>query len=269
MTERTTLLMKLYAISLVTVLLILQAVSFHLLRDREGMYDSLQVQKGYRAVVDQTYRSEDLGCIARVNADGTSTVVYEGEALGLCRQSSVQQATQRVLQRYLNGDSVAAIKETTAEALLPALSGTLNWLLSEKQRHLEAGMDESAHRQQILQDLKKGRNRIRRVRGIIERLPGADLRAEFQKAAETLKSDPFLAPRLKAALTGPMISSKIEAHCLLFSRSPYRPVIEATVLIDRLPHMRILSTENTSPTTFLRASSSIRWIFVMRPTGGS
>ncbi len=226
MTERTTLLMKLYAISLVTVLLILQAVNFHLLRDREGMYDSLQVQKGYRAIVDQTYRSEDLSCIARVNADGTSSVVYEGEAEtlpGLCRQSSVQQAAQRVLQRYLNGDSVAAIKATTAEALLPALSGTLNWLQSEKQRHSEAGMDESAHRQQILKDLKKGRNRIRRVRGIIERLPGADLRAEFQKAAETLKSDPFLAARLEAALTGPDDFFKDRSSLLALFPEPLSP----------------------------------------------
>lgn len=205
MTERTTLLMKLYAISLVTVLLILQAVNFHLLRDRESLYDAIQIQKGYRAIVDPTYRSEDLSCVAKVNTDGTSSVVYEAAAHpGLCRQSSVQQAVEQVIHRYLNGETVSEIKSTAHASLLPALAGTLNWLEMEKQRHAEMGMDESMHRQQILKDLKKGRSRIRRIRGIIERLPGNELRAEFEKAVQALKSDPFLAPRLEAAFTGPV-----------------------------------------------------------------
>ncbi len=204
MTERTTLLMKLYAISLVTVLLILQAINFHILRDREEIYDDLQIQKAYRAIVDSSYRSDDLACIARVNDDGSSSTIYASESFpGLCGQSSVAQATQGVLFRYMHGDSLETIEDTMVRSLLPALAGTIEWLKNESERHTSAGLDEAGHRRQILKDLKQGRNRIRRIRAIIERLRGVDLRTEFEAAVAPLRNDPFLAPRLNAVLSGP------------------------------------------------------------------
>lgn len=77
--DRTSFMVKIVGISLVTFLLMMQVISYFTLNDREAEYDKLHVQYAERAL-EGGQRNEDIQYILRYNlADGAVTPMYERE----------------------------------------------------------------------------------------------------------------------------------------------------------------------------------------------
>lgn len=201
MTERSTILMKLYAVSLVVALLILQAVNFHFLRDRESVYNTLQLQKANRAIVDSNYRPLDLACFTKISLTGSSETEYKSSSNhGLCDKAINQQSNQVILFAYLNGQSIDSITSNLSSLSLYQGEGTIDWLKSIERSLRNQGLSDSEIRNRVSVEIEDNRSKILRIRGIIQRLPNGDLSTEFIKATKVLEKDPFVAPRLKAVL---------------------------------------------------------------------
>ncbi len=67
--EKTTLLTKIYAITIATLLIIFQYASYFVLRDRENIYDENQKNKTIRVILDKNFRPLDLISIGKISKD--------------------------------------------------------------------------------------------------------------------------------------------------------------------------------------------------------
>lgn len=77
--ERTTMLSKLYAISLNTVLIIIQFISYDIIKKQNKIFDEMQLQKNYRVLTDIRYRPEDLRYIIKYDKNLNFNFIYQTE----------------------------------------------------------------------------------------------------------------------------------------------------------------------------------------------
>ena len=118
--ERTTLLSKLYAISLLTVLIILQLVNFFVLQERNRLYNEIHKEKNHRIIQDLTYRPESLEMIVKILPNLNFETIYNKTNLTLPKEEFISEAALMMLQhQYLN-------HLTISEEIKPFTIGYLN-----------------------------------------------------------------------------------------------------------------------------------------------
>lgn len=76
--EKTTLLSKLYAISLTSILIILQFVNFYILRERDELFDLIQYEKNRNLILDKNYKPEEVKTVYIIEPS-LDFVVYKGD----------------------------------------------------------------------------------------------------------------------------------------------------------------------------------------------
>jgi HAMP domain-containing protein len=168
--ERTTLLSKLYAISLLTVLIILQLVNFFVLQERNRLYNEIHKEKNHRIIQDLTYRPESLEMIVKILPNLNFETIYNKTNLTLPKEEFISEAALMMLQhQYLN-------HLTISEEIKPFTIGYLNWIQEIERTHPEYS------REQVLKEIYKNKRKIQLLRSNIENLPENNFKEKYQKS---------------------------------------------------------------------------------------
>lgn len=217
--DRTTFMVKLVGISLVTFMVILVMVSSFAFADKESAYDSLHAERTSRLAVQQDYPVEDLRYVLSYSA--------KSGKVSMGRNADAAQFDTSVLSRELA--STALYEEIRA-------AGSQNWkldalaVLDRAPEHaattaafLSALVKESANAQTALAKCDELQKQIAYRRAKLREIPEKKLRAQLPEFAAKLP--PSLAPfaeELKGLAQLPGSDSELKARSLLVF-TPIRP----------------------------------------------
>ncbi len=192
--EKTTLLSKLYAISLTSILIILQFVNFYVLKERDQLFDLLQYEKNRNLILDKNYTLDEIKAVYVIQPN-LDYEVYKGEI-----NTEVQAYLNTLksefalvyLQFYLsNNDSIP-------ENLYTNLGG-YSGMLQENKSTLGSN-------QEILEFLYKNKRKIQILKQKIQNLSEKNFEREYKTVFLKNQSD-----RLYHVFLKENVNSKQEA----------------------------------------------------------
>ncbi|GIX40994.1 MAG: serine phosphatase [Leptospiraceae bacterium] len=187
--ERTTLLSKLYAISLLTILIILQFVNFFVLQERNIIYDQIHKERNHRIINNINYRPEELEYFFKINSNFEFELLYGKENVLLPLEDYKREAAIMLLQiQYLN-------KQEISKQIIPYVQGYLNWI-----REIERNYPDYT-RQQVLDLIFKNKRKIQLLESKIKNIPEEKFETKFKSSIlEKNLNDPiykhFLSPEV-------------------------------------------------------------------------
>lgn len=175
--EKTTLLTKIYAISIASLLVIVQFSSYIILKDREEMYDQQQNYKSGRIIKDDFFRPEDLLTYGKINYkknQGLEIKEIFNSKDNEVSISDIINKNESILQIYLFQleRDLFDIKNFNEDDIKYIIS-YMGWYNDLNNR----GYDKD----QILNEIYSKRNQILHLRTLIQDLPQQNFRQKFEK----------------------------------------------------------------------------------------
>ena len=168
--ERTTLLSKLYAISLLTVLIILQLVNFFVLQERNQLFNDIHKEKNHRVIQDINYKPDSLEFIVKILPNLHFEIIFSKKNLSIPKEDFISESALMMLQyQYMNNLAIS-------EEIQPYTRGYLNWIQDIERTNPEYS------REQVLKEIYKNKRKIQLLRSNIENLPDNNFKEKYQKS---------------------------------------------------------------------------------------
>ncbi|GIX40995.1 MAG: serine phosphatase [Leptospiraceae bacterium] len=170
--EKTTLLTKIYAVSIASILVIMQFSSYFILKEREKFYDVNQNYKSGRIIKDESFRPDDLLAYGKIDNNLRIIGLYHRDDKQNIEE--LYNEGEVVLQKFRkNIKRGEDITKGIPEGLKGYIGGYIKWYNALK---LEGKSNE-----EILEEMYKNRNKILLLRKLISELPDKGFEERYKK----------------------------------------------------------------------------------------
>lgn len=187
--EKTTLLSKLYAISLLTILIILQLINFFVLQERDKIYDEIHKERNHRIISSLDYRDKELQYYIKVNPNLEFEILYSNNQFDLPLEEVKSEIAVMLMQyQYLNNINFS-------KEIIPYAIGYINWIKDIENHHPEFS------KKQVLEEVFQHRRKIKLLRSKIIYLSENGFEEKYKKSIlEKNINDPIYKHFLNSAI---------------------------------------------------------------------
>jgi hypothetical protein len=178
--EKTTLLTKLYSISIASIIVIVQFSSFFILKEREKNYDLNQIYKSGRIVKDDIFRPDDMILYGKLQKDFTIKEIYnKNNKISL---KDLYDKGELALQLFrINLEKNQEPLENIPTEEHEKIKGYLKWF--------EALKNEGRKNQEILSTMYSNQNKILYLRQSIKELSDDNFKERYKKEIYEKRKD--------------------------------------------------------------------------------
>jgi hypothetical protein len=178
--EKTTLLTKLYSISIASIIVIVQFSSFFILKEREKNYDLNQIYKSGRIVKDDNFRPDDMILYGKLQKDFTIKEIYnKNNKISLEDLYDKGELALQIFRINLEKNQEPLENIPTEEH--EKIKGYLKWF--------EALKNEGRKNQEILSTMYSNQNKILYLRQSIKELSDDNFKERYKKEIYEKRKD--------------------------------------------------------------------------------
>lgn len=206
--EKTTLLSKLYAISLTSILIILQFVNFYILRERDELFDLIQYEKNRNLILDKNYKPEEVKTVYIIEPS-LDFVVYKGD-----EDENITNDLKRIKNEFaLMYFQFYLLNNNLPKSIYSNLGG-YSRLIEENKASLRTN-------QEILSFLYKNKRKIQMFKQNIQNIPEKDFEKQFKVLYLKTQQDNILRFFLKENLNNKQEALELIPDLIPFNKKKF------------------------------------------------